>query len=93
MDFNIAVARQQINRDTIWSTRSLELNLGFQHRFDDKQFVHRYFHSPLDIINRGDVQEFDFSFEIGQIIANTREMNLQKIEKIVRIPERFQSAF
>jgi hypothetical protein len=94
MDFYIALARQQINRDTVWSSRSLEQKLGAHHRFDQQTFVHNNFLGLADMIKRGEIGEFEFEKELEAISVGTKEhqgsfyipMNIQKL---VRIPERF----
>lgn len=97
MDFYISLARQKINRETLWSARSLEQNLGAHHRYDQATFVHQNFLVPLDMIARGEVAEFEFDWELGRITAETKEHNgyfyiPMEIQKLVRIPERFAGA-
>jgi len=98
MDYGAAIKRQDINRDTVWSDRSLAQNLGAHHRFDIRQFVHQFFLVPADLVNRSQVQDFEFSAERQKIISEADERNgyyyiPMNLSKLVRIPDRFASAF
>lgn len=99
MDYNIAMGRQKINRETIWSQRSLGQNLGAHHRFSNEEFVKASFLVPMDQVNRGIVSDFNFETETARFTAETTStngnflvpMNLPK--KVVGIPERFKNVF
>ena len=97
MDYNIAMARQQINRGTVWSERSLSFNFGAHHRFDHAKFVRNGFLAPMDIVNRGDVGEFSFEKELELLVSGTVEQGgfyhiplKEPHAKIVGLPERFR---
>jgi Glycosyl transferase family 2 len=95
MDYGIAMRRQQINLQTVWSQRSLDQNLGAHHRFDLKQFVHQSFLVPVDAINRNQVSPFIFDAEIADIVARTvrHEGSFyipMNVSKIVQLPEHFR---
>ncbi len=94
MDYAIAVKRQQINLDTVWSKASLDRNLGVHHRFSYSRFVHQNFLAPIDVLNRDMFQEFEFDEELNAIVNNTVVNNgyhniPMNIEKRVKIPARF----
>lgn len=94
MDYAIAVNRQKINRETEWSKRSLEHNLGAHHRYDLETFVHQSFLVPIDVSSRKQLGEFEFTNELAEITAGTKSKNgmyyiPMNISKYVRIPERF----
>jgi hypothetical protein len=97
MDYGIAMARQRINQQTIWSERSLAVNFGAHHRFDYRQFFHQGFLTPMSVVNRGEVGQFTFDRELQAILAETttdggffRIPMKQPHSKIVGIPERFR---
>jgi hypothetical protein len=98
MDYSIATKRQMINQNTVWSEQSLAQNLGAHHRFDINRFVHQFFFVPADLVNRGQVQEFDFSGETEQIVSEAVQHKgsyyiPMNISKLVRIPDRFRGVF
>lgn len=98
MDYGIAMRRQQINLDTIWSQRSLEHDLGAHHRFDLPRFVHESFFTRVDAVNRNLVSPFEFEAEVAEIKNGTVEHQgyfhiPMNISKIVDLPERFRAVF
>jgi hypothetical protein len=99
MDYNIAMMRQQVNRETVWSEKSLQANFGAHHRYDNPQFVRNGFLAPMDIVNGGKIGEFTFDVEVQRIVDETVVAGQfhhipmkQTHAKIVRIPERFRDS-
>jgi len=95
MDYGFAMGRQVINLGTVWSAASLKDNLGGHHRWKLSDFVKNSFFSPIDLLNRGAIGEFEFSAEAAKLVKDTVidpqgyhrvPMNLSKL---VRFPERF----
>lgn len=97
MDYSVAVNRQIINLETKWSEKSLERNYGAHHRYSLDQFVRQSFLVPVDLLNRKQIFEFEFSAEIEALYTRTvidAEGNHRipmNISKMVNIPERFNS--
>jgi hypothetical protein len=98
MDYNIASERQKINKGTVWSEDSLAANFGVHHRYDYQQFVHESFFDPVNVVNQGKVQAFDFKEEITKLEAETTEragffsfpMN---VNRWVEMPASLRNAF
>jgi hypothetical protein len=95
MDYGMAVGRQVINLGTLWSEASLKANYGSHHRWKLADFVKQAFFTPIDMLNRNVVGEFEFSLEAAKLTADTVidpkgyyrvPMNMAKL---VRFPERF----
>jgi hypothetical protein len=99
MDYGCAMARQSTNLSTPWSAHSLERHYGAHHRWPHAQFVHQSFFVPMDLINRSQIFDFEFSKEIDLILQGTTVDAQQNhhipmnISKMVHIPERFQTCF
>ncbi len=98
MDYNIASARQEINRETAWSEDSLSQNFGAHHRYEFAQFVREGFFDPANIINQGKIQPFDFSEEMAQFGAETVEKDEyfwipMNLNRWVEIPANLRAAF
>ncbi len=94
MDYNIAMQRQLINIDTVWSERSLKQNFGQHHRWDIHTFVHNGFFVPTDVANRNAYGAFEFSAEIAAFESRSELANgywyiPMDIHKFVTIPDRF----
>lgn len=95
VDYGRAVLRQEVNRNTVWSSDSLARNYGAHHRYPLNQFIHEGFLAPIDILNRGLVGEFEFSKELleieRRIVVNDQGDYLMPMDvvKYVAIPERF----
>lgn len=98
MDYNLASARQMINRETTWSEESLSQNFGAHHRYDYAQFVRESFFDPANMINQGKVQPFDFSEEIAQFDAAVEQKDgfywiPMNLNRWVEVPENLRTAF
>jgi hypothetical protein len=98
MDYGIASSRQKINRDTQWSEASLSQNFGAHHRYDFSQFVRECFFDPINVINQGKVQPFEFSEEIARFDAGIQERDgffwiPMNIDRWVEVPDHLRTAF
>jgi hypothetical protein len=98
MDYGIASARQKINTATLWSEDSLGQNFGAHHRYEFEQFVRESFFDPVNIINQGKIQSFDFSEEIAKITADMVERDEffwfpMNIVRWVELPVKLRTAF
>jgi hypothetical protein len=98
MDYGIASARQSINKETVWSEHSLAQNFGAHHRYEFKQFVQESFFDPINVINQGKVQPFDFSEEIARLDAEMVEKDSffwfpMNINRWVELPTNLRTAF
>lgn len=99
MDYTAATLRQKVNLETAWSVDSVTKNFGAHHRFTVNQFVRNSFLVPLDLYNRKQVGDFEFSSEIQSIKDATtvdKDGNYRipmNISKLVEIPERFRMVF
>ena len=90
MDYGIAVARQVVNQETVWSERSLAVKFGDHHRWNIQKFVHEYFLVPIHIFNENLFMDFSFEDELTQIKSETISnggffsipMNVSKFVKI-----------
>jgi hypothetical protein len=96
MDYAIAVNRQVVNQETVWSKRSIDENLGVHHRWDMKTFVQNLFFVPADIYARNGFVDFEFSGEIEAFqdrttLANGSWYIPMDMHKFVRFPDRFRA--
>ena len=98
IDYNLAMARQRVNRETVWSEKSRTQKLGLHHQFEAERFVRIGFLDPLNLVNTNQLHPFNFSEEIATITNETKEkegffyipMNLSKM---CEIPDYFQRCF
>ncbi len=99
MDYTVAMRRQRINRETEWSSVSLEQQLGAHHRYEYAQFVRECFLDPVNMMNHDRIGPFDFAAEIAALNARVVEKDrhfyvpMDIGGPLVRIPERFRPAF
>ncbi len=98
MDYSIAMRRQQINLQTVWSERSVAEGFGGHHRYDYDRFVRQAFLDPVNILRQNGVSEFEFSSQIAEIGAKLVERNgfylvPNNIKALVEIPDRLRSVF
>jgi hypothetical protein len=97
MDYTIAVRRQMINRDTVWSEKSLRIHHGEHHRFELQKFVGDTFLSTVSLIDSNNVFDFEFQSMVDQLIERTTVSTDGfhqvpfGVSKKVTIPERFRS--
>jgi hypothetical protein len=98
MDYAHAVRRQSVNLATKWSKASLEHNYGAHHRYSLDQFVRQSFLVPIDLVNRKQIFDFEFSQEVADLHARTiidsqgYHRIPMDISKMVNIPQRFSNA-
>jgi hypothetical protein len=97
IDYGIATARQAVNLGTKWSEASLKMGYGGHHRWPLSVFVRNAFLSPIDLLGRDKLEEFEFTKEVDALVNGTVvdaegyyrvPMSLQKL---VRFPSRFAS--
>jgi hypothetical protein len=98
VDFYEALKRQRVNRETEWASTSLAYELGSHHRWDNSRFAQEGFFTTVDLLNRGQVTEFDFGPDIDKVCAGIVEKDGFYLipmghSRLVEIPERFRSAF
>jgi hypothetical protein len=98
MDYGIASARQRINRETAWAEESLAQNFGAHHRYEFSQFVRECFFDPVNVVNQGKIQSFEFSDEIASFEQGVQEKDgfywiPMNINRWVEIPEHLSKAF
>jgi Glycosyl transferase family 2 len=98
MDYGVSSARQKINNETVWSDDSLGQNFGAHHRYEFEQFVRESFFDPVNIINQGKIQTFDFAEEIAKIDAEIVERDQffwfpMNIVRWVELPAKLRTAF
>lgn len=98
MDYNCALLRQKVNRDTIFSRRTAEQGMGAHWRYDTERFVREGFLKPSNQVNTGDVSTFEFSAEIAAITARVSEISgvyhvPMDIQKVVEIPQHLKAGY
>jgi hypothetical protein len=98
MDYGIASARQQINRDTEWSDTSLSQNWGAHHRYEYDQFVREGFLDIVNAVSQNKILPFQFAEEISKFNAEVIERDgfywiPMKLHRWVEIPANFREAF
>ncbi len=97
-DFDAALRRHRINQQTQWSDQAIEQGHGGHHRVDQRRFVEDYFLMPIQWINQGHVQDFDFTRDIAayhEVLASHQDF-LQSDRWgmwFARVPERFHDKF
>ena len=98
MDYSLAMQRQKVSREAVYSKRTIEQGMRAHSRYDYDRFVREGFFDPINEMMKGGVAEFEFSAEIGAINAGVTAFSgvhfiPMNISKIVEIPERFKAAF
>jgi hypothetical protein len=98
MDYNTAMLRQKINRESTFSKRTAETGMGAHWSYNTEQFVRECFLDPMNVAKNHVVGAFDFSEEIAKITASATEKSgiyffPMNVRKIVEIPEHLKSAF
>lgn len=99
MDYGIAIQRQKINTETVWSEDSLTAGHGGHHRYDQSVFVRQCFFDPINTMNQGKLSPFEFSAEINEFHERTQEIDgvfhvpMSGIMKLVEVPDYMRSAF
>jgi hypothetical protein len=98
MDYSLASARQKINNDTPWSEASLGQNFGAHHRYEYHHFVRENFFDPINVINQGKIQPFDFTEEIAKLDAEIVEKEgffwfSMNLNRWVELPSNLRTAF
>jgi hypothetical protein len=99
MDYSCAVKRQAINNNTEWSQDSLDKNYGLHHRWNLEHFVHQGFLVPIDLRNRGLIEEFAFEKQVALLeekVVRDPEGNYRlpmDISNMINIPDRFRDSF
>jgi hypothetical protein len=98
MDYNIAMQRQKINRESVFSQRTAQQGMGAHWRYDVERFVRECFFDPMNVVTNQVVGPFDFSAEIATISVNVREVSgvhyiPMNIQRMVEIPEHFKTAY
>ncbi len=98
MDYSIAMRRQQVNLETVWSERSVSAGFGAHHRYDYERFVREAFLDPVNMIRQNQISEFDFSSQIAEIGARLVERGgfylvPHNIVALAEIPDRLRSVF
>jgi hypothetical protein len=98
MDYSLAMRRHRVNRETVWSERSVSGGLSAHHRYDYDRFVREAFLDPVNMINQHRIVEFDFSSQITEITDKVVERGgyyfaPNNITVMAEIPDRLRSAF
>jgi hypothetical protein len=99
MDYGVAMGRQKVNLETVWSEGSLRFNYGAHHRYEYAKFVRDCFLSPIDLLSRSADLGFKFDTEIQAIkdrtVVDTNGSHSipMDISKMVLIPDRFNKSF
>jgi hypothetical protein len=94
MDYGVSMARQKINNETLWSSRSLDANHGSHHRYDYDKFVSGSFLKLIDAVRGGNVLPFNFESEVKSLAEGIEFRHgfyrlVDLPPKFVEIPERF----
>ena len=98
MDYSVAMNRQRINQDTVWSSRGIEQKHGAHHRYDFDRFVRKSFLDPINILKNKGLDPFDFTQQIAEINSRVRTEKdafhiPMNIYSLVELPERLRNAF
>jgi hypothetical protein len=98
MDYSIAMRRQQVNLETVWSEPSLSSGFGAHHRYDYERFVREAFLDPLNMIKQKRISPFGFSSQVAEISKNVINRDgfylvPNDIVALTEIPDRLRSAF
>jgi hypothetical protein len=98
MDYNIAMQRQKVNRDSVFSQRTSQQGMGAHWRYDIERFVRECFFDPMNVATNHVIGPFDFTEEIAKIKDSVREASgihyvPMNIHRIVEIPEHLKAAF
>ena len=97
-DYQIAMLRHVINRATPFSERAIQQQWGTHHLYENDQFVREGFFDPINVVQTNQIQPFDFSQEIAEIVAKTVFMDgfylpPMNVTKWVEIPDYLRTAF
>ncbi len=97
MDYSIAMQRQRVNLETVWSEASVSAGFGGHHRYEYERFVREAFLDPVNMVQQNRVAEFDFSSQIAEIEARVVEKNgfflaPNDISVLTRLPDYLRTA-
>lgn len=98
MDYASLIQRHLFYLQIEWSERSLAANFGAHARYALDRIVREAFLDPINAVESGRDEPFDFTAEIAQIHESVVERNgyygtSLSLGKLVTIPERFSATF